>query len=168
MIITGPGVVAGTLCACQNPVHFQTPRLGSLSARRFSKACPSRQQTEGAGQCALVARLCPRSVRPGAALPILNIVDDVTRECLAAIPDTSISGNASLRALLAVVIGGPLSFVLVRRYALLKDTNEQWSRNCRLITCASSWTMTGRRRFFGISYQAHLYPSAPSHPRSLP
>ena len=30
---------------------------------------------------------------PGRRFRILNIVDDVTRECLAAIPDTSISGK---------------------------------------------------------------------------
>src|SRR4249919_2051019 len=31
--------------------------------------------------------------------PVLNIVDDVTRECLAAIPDTSISGKRVVREL---------------------------------------------------------------------
>ena len=36
----------------------------------------------------------------GRRLRILNIVDDVTRECLAAIPDTSISGRRVARELL--------------------------------------------------------------------
>ena len=33
---------------------------------------------------------------------LLNVVDDVTRECLAAIPDTSISGRRVARELTAV------------------------------------------------------------------
>jgi putative transposase len=39
----------------------------------------------------------------GRRFRILNIVDDVTRECLAAIPDTSISGERVARELTAVV-----------------------------------------------------------------
>jgi putative transposase len=35
----------------------------------------------------------------GRRLRILNIVDDVTRECLAAIPDTAISGKRAAREL---------------------------------------------------------------------
>ncbi|SDF01438.1 putative transposase [Bradyrhizobium brasilense] len=34
---------------------------------------------------------------------ILNIVDDVTRECLGAIPETSISGRRVARELTAIV-----------------------------------------------------------------
>jgi putative transposase len=34
---------------------------------------------------------------------VLNVVDDVTRECLAAIPDTSISGRRVARELTALV-----------------------------------------------------------------
>ena len=37
----------------------------------------------------------------GRRLRILNIVDDVTRECLAAIPDTTISGSRSSQSLSA-------------------------------------------------------------------
>ena len=40
---------------------------------------------------------------PGRRFRILNIVDDVTRECLAAIPDTSISGRRVARELTAVI-----------------------------------------------------------------
>jgi transposase InsO family protein len=36
-------------------------------------------------------------------LRILNIVDDVTRECLAAIPDTSISGKRAARELTMLI-----------------------------------------------------------------
>lgn len=37
---------------------------------------------------------CMTSSACGRRFRILNVVDDVTRECLAAIPDTSISGPA--------------------------------------------------------------------------
>jgi transposase InsO family protein len=40
---------------------------------------------------------------PGRRFRILNIVDDVTRECLAAIPDNSISGKRVARELTAVI-----------------------------------------------------------------
>jgi putative transposase len=39
----------------------------------------------------------------GRRFRILNIVDDVTRECLAAIPDTSISGKRVARELTAII-----------------------------------------------------------------
>jgi putative transposase len=39
----------------------------------------------------------------GRRFRILNIVDDVTRECLAAIPDTSISGRRVARELTALI-----------------------------------------------------------------
>ena len=41
----------------------------------------------------------------GRRFRILNIVDDVTRECLAAIPDTSISGKRVARELSALIEG---------------------------------------------------------------
>lgn len=34
---------------------------------------------------------------------MLNIVDDVTRECLAAMPDTAISGRSVVRELIALM-----------------------------------------------------------------
>ena len=39
----------------------------------------------------------------GRCFQVLNIVDDVTRDCLAAIPDTSISGRRVVRELVALV-----------------------------------------------------------------
>ena len=39
----------------------------------------------------------------GKRFRILNVVDDVTRECLAAIPDTSISGRRVARELTTLV-----------------------------------------------------------------
>jgi putative transposase len=61
----------------------------------------------------LVAGICPRSVRSGPALPLLNIVGDVTRECLAAIPDTSISAKQVAREAMALIDarGKPQVFV---------------------------------------------------------
>jgi putative transposase len=41
----------------------------------------------------------------GRRFRILNIVDDVTRECLAAIPDTSISGRRVIRELTTLIEG---------------------------------------------------------------
>lgn len=43
----------------------------------------------------------------GRRFRILNIVDDVTRECLGAIPDTSISGER-----VASTIGGPTTAIV--------------------------------------------------------
>jgi putative transposase len=43
------------------------------------------------------------TVPNGRRLRILNIVDDVTHECLAAIPDTSISGHRVARELTALI-----------------------------------------------------------------
>src|SRR4030088_3285706 len=39
----------------------------------------------------------------GRRFRILNVVDDVTRECLAAVPDTSISGKRVARELTALI-----------------------------------------------------------------
>ena len=39
----------------------------------------------------------------GQRFRVLNVVDDVTRECLAAIPDTSISGHRVVRELTALI-----------------------------------------------------------------
>jgi transposase InsO family protein len=47
----------------------------------------------------VVSRLRPHQFARGRRFRILNIVDDVTRECLAAIPDTSISGKRAAREL---------------------------------------------------------------------
>ena len=50
----------------------------------------------------MVAGLCARSIRHGSPLPFLS-VDDVTRECLAAIPGASVSGRGVVRELTALV-----------------------------------------------------------------
>ena len=46
---------------------------------------------------------CTISSPRGRRCRILNVVDDVTRECLAAIPDTSISGKRVARELTALI-----------------------------------------------------------------
>ena len=51
----------------------------------------------------MVSRLRARPARQRPAVRILNIVDDVTRECLVAIPDTSISGKRVARELSALI-----------------------------------------------------------------
>ena len=51
----------------------------------------------------MVTGLRARPVRLRPPFRILNIVDDVTRECLAAIPDTSIPGRRTARELTALV-----------------------------------------------------------------
>ena len=39
----------------------------------------------------------------GRRFRVLNVVDDVTRECLAAVPDTSISGKRVVRELIELI-----------------------------------------------------------------
>jgi putative transposase len=39
----------------------------------------------------------------GRRFRVLNVVDDVTRECLAAVPDTSISGHRVVRELTQLI-----------------------------------------------------------------
>jgi transposase InsO family protein len=49
----------------------------------------------------------------GRRFQVLNIVDDVTRECLAAVPDTSISGKRVVRELTKLIAQhGHASFVI--------------------------------------------------------
>ena len=40
---------------------------------------------------------------PGRRFRVLNVVDDVTRECFAAVPDTSISGRRAVRELTELI-----------------------------------------------------------------
>ena len=65
----------------------------------------------------------------GRRFRILNIVDDVTRECLAAIPDTSISGRRVARELTTIVArrGKPGSIV--------SDNGTEFTYNAMLAWC---------------------------------
>jgi len=68
--------------------------------RRGNTGADSRR---GEAECAMVSRLRARPLASGRRFRILNIVDDVTRECLAAIPDTSISGKRVARELSTLI-----------------------------------------------------------------
>ena len=72
----------------------------------------------------------------GRRFRILNVVDDVTRECLAAIPDTSISGRRVARELTTLIVqrGKPgmivsdngTEFTINERHAGLGKTQHSW------------------------------------------
>ena len=90
------------------------PHLPALSRRRphgaqatGSEARRGRRGRRSSGESKPNARWSVDFVHDqlacGRRLRILNIVDDVTRECLAAIPDTSISGRRVARELTALI-----------------------------------------------------------------
>ena len=70
----------------------------------------------------------------GRRFRILNIVDDVTRECLGAIPDTSISGVRVARELTAIVAkrGKPKMIVSDHDTALTSNAILAWSKDNRV------------------------------------
>ena len=70
----------------------------------------------------------------GRRLPILNIVDDVTRECLAAIPDTSISGRRVARE---------LTVLIERQRQTRHDRLGQWDRVPPRTPCSPGRRTTG-------------------------
>ncbi len=65
----------------------------------------------------------------GRRFRVLNIVDDVTRECLAAIPDTSISGRRVVRELANIIVwrGKPRMIV--------SDNGTEFTANAILVWC---------------------------------
>jgi transposase InsO family protein len=70
----------------------------------------------------------------GRRFRILNIVDDVTRECLAAIPDTSISGKRVARELTALIDarGKPQMIVSDNGTEFTSNAILGWAKNHRL------------------------------------
>jgi putative transposase len=68
-----------------------------VAARRSGRALPSKPNARWSLDFVHDQLACGRRFR------ILNIADDVTRECLAAIPDTSISGKRVARELTALI-----------------------------------------------------------------
>ena len=70
----------------------------------------------------------------GRRFRILNIVDDVTRECLAAIPDTSISGRRVARELTALVErrGKPGMIVSDNGTEFTSNAMLAWARESKL------------------------------------
>src|SRR5882757_8939691 len=92
--------------------HGHQPHLPALSRRRPHGARRARRRAVGS-RAPIVVESKPNArwsvdfvhdqLACGRRFRILNIVDDVTRECLAAIPDTSISGRRVARELTALV-----------------------------------------------------------------
>ena len=71
----------------------------------------------------------------GRRFRILNIVDDVTRECLAAIPDTSISGRRVARELTALIERRGKPGMIV------SDNGTEFTSNAMLV-----WAQVNRNR----------------------
>ena len=63
----------------------------------------------------------------GRRFRILNIVDDVTRECLAAIPDTSISGKRVARELTALIDARGKPQMIVSDNGTELTSNASWA-----------------------------------------
>lgn len=79
----------------------------------------------------------------GRRIRVLNIVDDVTRECLAAVPDTSISGKRVVRELTKLIArrGKPSMIV--------SDNGTELTSNAVLAWCGEAniewhYTMPGK------------------------
>jgi putative transposase len=70
----------------------------------------------------------------GRRFRVLNIVDDVTRECLAAIPDTSISGRRVTRELTALIArrGKPGMIVSDHGTEFTSNAILAWSKDYRV------------------------------------
>jgi putative transposase len=70
----------------------------------------------------------------GRRFRILNIADDVTRECLAAIPDTSISGKRVARELTTLIEarGKPTMIVSDNGTEFTSNAILQWSKECQV------------------------------------
>ena len=113
----------------------------------------------------------------GRRFRILNIVDDVTRECLAAIPDTSISGKRVARELTALVgVRGKPGMIVsdngteFTSNAILgwaKDhATSHWADQCR--TATSSPSMAGCATSFStkVCSSISIRPASSSTPGS--
>ncbi len=70
----------------------------------------------------------------GRLFRVLNVVDDVTRECLAAIPDTSISGKQVVRELtdLIAMRGKPGMIVSDNGTELTSNAALEWCGEARI------------------------------------
>jgi putative transposase len=70
----------------------------------------------------------------GRRIRVLNILDDVTRECLAAIPDTSISGRRVIRELEAIIVrrGKPVMIVSDNGTELTSNAVIAWAASVRV------------------------------------
>lgn len=90
----------------------------------------------------------------GRRFRILNIVDDVTKECLGAIPETSISGRRVARELTAIIErrGKPgmivsdhgTEFTCNAMFAWCKDAAIDWRSSHRASRCRTASSNNGR------------------------
>ncbi len=95
----------------------------------------------GGAERALVGRLRPRPVRLGAGgFRIFNVIDDVTKECLAAVVDTSISGRRVARELAAVIArrGRPGLIVTDHGTEFTSNAMLAWTRGAGVAPGTSS------------------------------
>ena len=79
----------------------------------------------------------------GRRFRVLNIVDDVTRECLAAVPDTSISGKRVVRELTELIAQRG------RPGMIVSDNGTELTSNAVLVWCSAAgiewhYTMPGK------------------------
>ncbi|MGC5198379.1 hypothetical protein ACLD7X_016510, partial [Aphanothece microscopica RSMan92] len=80
------------------PINFLLPQGQGQSHRKITGYACDEREAFSWFRC--------RALWTGGAPPagrVLNVVDDVTRECLAAIPDTSISGRRVARELSVLI-----------------------------------------------------------------
>jgi transposase InsO family protein len=101
---------------------------------------PSTHPRRGEAERRLVAGFAHDQFACGRRFRVLNIVDDVTRECLAAIPDTSISGRRVARELTDLIArrGKPnmivsdhgTEFTSNAILAWSKDRRVEWQLHC--------------------------------------
>ncbi len=70
----------------------------------------------------------------GRRFSVLNVLDDVTRECFAAIPDTSISGRRVARELTALIErrGKPGMIVSDNGIELISNTILKWCTEAKV------------------------------------
>src|SRR3546814_16498875 len=71
----------------------------------------------------------------GRRFRVLNIVDDVTRECLAAVPDTSISGRRVVRELTELIAQRGKPGMIVSDNGTALTSNESGSESRRERMC---------------------------------
>ena len=107
----------------------------------------------------------------GQRFRVLNVVDDVTRECLAAIPDTSISGHRVARELTALIErrgkpgmivsdnGTELTSNAILRWGPSTGSNGTTSRRaspCRTATLAAGSSVHWTDAFSGLTFNGRM------------
>ena len=78
-------------------LRTKRPRRRKMAAHRAERQMPSRVNE------AWSLDFVHDQMASGRRFRVLNVVDDVTRECLAAVPDTSISGHRVVRELTRLI-----------------------------------------------------------------